>query len=186
MVKIAFYLLKDILWMKSLLTSMGLETVFLFLLWLHQVFAIFAWGLHTMLLPNLCLAQKAAVKWNLVPGDIISLTLTLSPSFAIDYYLHQSETRSPGSQFWEGCWIPHFRCQAWECSMIVLLSKSRTWLPDSVNTELSIFRLLLLHLPSLSKSHNCQKRHHRCQDLMVPVLVASQSYTALSRVSWMN
>lgn len=42
--------------------------------------------------------------WNSVPGDTnISLTLTLSPFFAFDYYLHQSETRSLGSQCWEGC-----------------------------------------------------------------------------------
>lgn len=39
-------------------------------------------ALLTRLMQSLCLAQKAAVKWNLVPGDTnISLTLTLLPSF---------------------------------------------------------------------------------------------------------
>lgn len=53
MVKIAFYLLKDIVCIKSPLTSMGLEAVFPFLLQLCQVFTILCFVvLLTMLMLN--------------------------------------------------------------------------------------------------------------------------------------
>lgn len=47
-------------------------------------------ALLTLLVQNLCLAQEAVLKWPPVPGDTISsLTLTISPIFAFDCYLHQ-------------------------------------------------------------------------------------------------